>query len=84
MQYTRTLKRKKAILEAGFELVECWEHDFHEKPIYLKKKNENLSTRHRVRFRGVAGREQTSAADERPTFWKRERASIGVVGGHSE
>ena len=38
MQYTRTLKRKKAILEAGFELVECWEHDFHEKPIYLKKK----------------------------------------------
>ena len=42
MQYARTLKRKKAILEAGLELVECWEHDFHEKPIYLKKKTRTL------------------------------------------
>ena len=49
-----------------------------------EKVNENLSARQRVRFRDVAGREQTSAADERPTFWKRERASIGVVGWHSE
>ena len=82
MQYTRTLKRKKAILEAGFELVECWEHDFHEKPIYLKKKTRTFPRA--IVYDFEAGREQTSAADERPTFWKRERASIGVVGGHSE
>ena len=42
MQYSRTLERMKAILEAGFELVECWEHDFHERPIYLKKKTETI------------------------------------------
>lgn len=42
MQYSRTLERMKVILEAGFELVECWEHDFHERPIYLKKKTETF------------------------------------------
>ena len=42
MRYARTLERRKAILEAGFELVECCEHNFHEKPIYLKKKTETF------------------------------------------
>lgn len=31
-------EKKKPILEVGFELVECWEHNFHKMPIYLKKK----------------------------------------------
>ena len=42
MQYARALERTKAILEAGFELVECWEHDFHESTIYLKKNTETF------------------------------------------
>ena len=42
MQYARALERTKAILEAGFELVECWEHDFHESTIYLKKNTETV------------------------------------------
>ena len=44
MQYARALERTKAILEAGFELIECWEHDFHESTIYLKKNTETVRT----------------------------------------
>ena len=42
MQYARALERTKAILEAGFELVEWLEHDFHESTIYLKKNTETV------------------------------------------
>lgn len=31
-------EKKKPILEVGFELVVCREHNFHTMPIYLKKK----------------------------------------------
>ena len=34
MQFARTLKRRKAIVDEGFELNECWEHDFKERPLY--------------------------------------------------
>lgn len=43
MQYARTLKKKRnSILEAGFERVECQEHNFHKRPIYLKNKTETF------------------------------------------
>ena len=34
MQFARTLKRRKAIVDEGFELNECWEHYFKERPLY--------------------------------------------------
>lgn len=37
-----TNAKKKGILEAGFERVECQEHNFHKRPIYLKKKTQTF------------------------------------------
>lgn len=37
-----TNAKKKGILEAGFERVECQEHNFHKRPIYLKNKTETF------------------------------------------
>ena len=42
MQFARTLDRRRAILDEGFELIECWEHDFKERPLYPKKKKETF------------------------------------------
>lgn len=39
---------------------------------------------YRVRFRGVAGREQTPAGDERPAVLKQARACLCFFGRHSE
>ena len=38
MQFARTLNRRRAIVDEGLELIECWEHDFKERPLYPKKK----------------------------------------------
>ena len=42
MQFARTLDRRRAILDEGFELIECWEHDFKERPLYPKKKKDTF------------------------------------------
>ena len=42
MQYVRMLERRKVICDAGFELMECWEHDFHESWISPRKKMETF------------------------------------------
>ena len=42
MQYAGTLERGKAILEEGFELIECWEQDFNESRISPKNKTETI------------------------------------------
>ena len=42
MQYARTLERGKAILEEGFELIECWEQDFNESRISPKNETETI------------------------------------------
>ena len=42
MQFARTLDRRRAILDEGFELIECWEHDFKERPQYPKKKKDTF------------------------------------------
>lgn len=34
MQFARTLERRQAIIDEGFELVECWEHDFKRRQLY--------------------------------------------------
>lgn len=36
------LERRKVICDAGFELMECWEHDFHESWISPRKKMETF------------------------------------------
>lgn len=36
MQFARTLERRKAILDVGFELIECLERDFKRRPPYPK------------------------------------------------
>ena len=40
MQFARTLDRRRAILDEGFELIERWEHDFKDRPLYPKRKKE--------------------------------------------
>ena len=42
MQVARTLDRRRAILDEGFELIECWEHGFKERPLYLTKKKDTF------------------------------------------
>ena len=42
MQFARTLDRRRAILDGGFELIECWEHDLRDRPLYSKKKKETF------------------------------------------
>ena len=42
MQFARTLERGQAILDEGFELIECWEHDFKRRQLYSKKKTETF------------------------------------------
>ena len=61
MQFARTLDRRRAIFDESFELIKCWEHDFKERPLYPKKKKGNFSSCHSVRYRGVAGHEQTES-----------------------
>ena len=34
MQFARTLERRQAIIDEGFELVECWEHVFKRRQLY--------------------------------------------------
>ena len=42
MQFARTLDRRRAIFEEGFELIESWEHDLKERPLYLRKKKDTF------------------------------------------
>ena len=42
MQFARTLDRRRAILDEGFELIKCWEHDFKERPMCPKRKKETF------------------------------------------
>ena len=39
---TSAKKKRNSILEERFERVECQEHNFHKRPMYLKKKTETF------------------------------------------
>lgn len=42
MQFARTLERRQAILDEGFQLIVCREHDFKRRQLYPKKKRETF------------------------------------------
>lgn len=64
VQYAPTLERRKAMLKEGFELVECWEGDFHASPIYLDKKTETFP--HATMFVFEALLDKGNSIDKRP------------------
>ena len=80
MQFPRTLDRRREILDGGFELIECWEHVFKERPLYPKKEKRNFSACHSVRYRGVAGHEQMQAGKEGSVVLRRARTGVCFVG----